>query len=104
MRGKATRSHKLLSVVFVSMAYTFHAYSHLEHSGLVWENTGMKSLEGCSKLVQARVSAGIHKGVMGLVSASTHNGIYIIVGDVCVRPVIYGPFRPEDIEIMKSLD
>jgi hypothetical protein len=62
----------------------------------------MKSSESCHKRIKARVIKGAFKGITGLLSTSTLNGLYIVWGDLCDRPLVYGPFLPDEVEILQE--
>jgi hypothetical protein len=62
----------------------------------------MNSSKLCHKCIKARVIKGTFKGITGLLSNSTLNGLYIVWGDLCNRPLVYGPFSPDEVEILQE--
>lgn len=62
----------------------------------------MNSVEMCQRGVQVRVTKGTLKGVTGLLSGSTQHGVYVIWGDPSIRPLVYGPFAADEVEIVES--
>ena len=62
----------------------------------------MRSLDKSCQTVTVRVTKGIFTGITGLLSSNTRNGLYVIWGDVTVHPLVYGPFDPDEIEVLQS--
>jgi hypothetical protein len=60
----------------------------------------MNSAQMCQRGVQVRVIKGALKGITGLLSGSTQRGVYVIWGDPSIRPLVYGPFSPDEVEIV----
>jgi hypothetical protein len=52
---------------------------------------------------QAKIIKGTLKGIVGLLSANSPEGLYVVCcGDLNSRPMVCGPFSPDEVEIING--